>query len=163
MVRAVGSVPAKRVSRLLRLLEPAEDAMHALVAVLLVGLAIGLTGDLVADVVRVLRGQRIELPVVLAVLDQTLVLFIVAELLHTVRIMVLTRFRLNAEPFLVVGMIAGVRQVLVVTAESEVSFRWDPQGVQLTILAGLILAMALAILIWRRSTRRGDPSPFDAP
>jgi phosphate starvation-inducible membrane PsiE len=163
MVRAAASVPATRVSRLLRFLEPAEDAMHALVAVLLVGLAIGLTGDLVADVVRVLRGQRIALPVVLAVLDQTLVLFIVAELLHTVRIMVLTRFRLDAEPFLVVGMIAGVRQVLVVTAESEVSFRWDPQGIQLTILTGLILAMALAILVWRRSTRRGDPSPFDVP
>jgi hypothetical protein len=64
---------------------------------------------------------------------------------------------------LVVGVIAGVRQVLVVTAESEVSFRWDPQGVQLTILTGLILAMALAILVWPRSTRRGDPSPFDAP
>lgn len=91
--------PDRRIGRLLRILGSVEDAMHALVAILLVGLAIGLLGDTVADVVRVIRGQRIGLPVVLAVLDQTLVLFIVAELLHTVRIMMLTRFRLNAEPF----------------------------------------------------------------
>ncbi|MFF5842920.1 hypothetical protein ACIP4T_07160 [Streptomyces massasporeus] len=30
---------------------------------------------------------------------------------------------LDAEPFLVVGLIAGIREVLIVTAEAEKSFR----------------------------------------
>ncbi|MFF2467607.1 phosphate-starvation-inducible PsiE family protein, partial [Streptomyces mirabilis] len=53
-------------------------------------------------------------------LDNGLVLFIVAELLHTVRLTILNQ-TLDAEPFLVVGLIAGIRKVLIVTAEAEKS------------------------------------------
>ncbi|HEY0451895.1 phosphate-starvation-inducible PsiE family protein [Actinophytocola sp.] len=156
--RSAVAVRGKRIERVLRIFGAAEDAIHVLVAILLVGLAAGLLGGAVVDVVRALRGQHVELPVALAILDKTLVLFIVAELLHSVRITIEHGGRLNAEPFLVVGLISGVRRVLVLTAEAEVSFRWNPQGIELSILAALILAMALAILIWRRSTRRGEES-----
>lgn len=93
-------MPRRWITRILRIFEGAENAIHVLVAVLLTGLALALLGDTVADVVRTLRGQRPALPVVLNILDQTLVLFIVAELLHTVRITIQHRGRLNAEPFL---------------------------------------------------------------
>ena len=62
------------------------------------------------------------LTVVFTVLDKTLILFIVAEFLHTVRITIQNRGRVDAEPFLVVGMIAGVRRVLVVTAVLGTTF-----------------------------------------
>ena len=96
------------------------------------------------------------LPIVLAVLDNGLVLFMVAELLHTVRITVRDR-GLAAEPFLIVGLIAGIRRVLILTAQSEGHFSWNPQGIELAILVGLILVMALAIMLWRRS--EGYPPP----
>ncbi|MFD7018610.1 hypothetical protein [Streptomyces sp. NPDC059161] len=41
------------------------------------------------------------------------------------------------------------------TAEAEKSFRWN-KGIELLILAGLILVMATAAYVWRRSTRPGD-------
>jgi Phosphate-starvation-inducible E family len=69
--------------------------------------------------------------------------------LHTVRITV-TDQHLRAEPFLIVGLIAGVRRVLLVTAESERSFRWNPEGIELLILIALIFVMAVAILVVRR-------------
>lgn len=81
-------------------------------------------------------------------------LFIVAELLHTVRLTIRNQI-LDAEQFLVVGRIAGIRKVLIVTAEAEKCFRWNVEGIELLILAGLIPVMATAVYVWRRSTRPG--------
>jgi uncharacterized membrane protein (DUF373 family) len=121
-----------------------------LVGALLVVLAGVLAVEAVSDLAAELRGPYKALSVVLAFLDTSLVLFIVAELLHTVRITIRDR-SLNAEPFLVVGIVAGVRKVLIVTAQAEGSFRWNPQGIELVILMGLILAMTVAIALWRRT------------
>jgi uncharacterized membrane protein (DUF373 family) len=129
------------------------------VALLLIGLSIGLLVDVVRDVILTLSGRNLALPIVLNVLDKTLVLFIVAELLHTVRITIQHRGKLTAEPFLIVGLIAGVRRVLILTAQAEVSFHWNPEGIELAILILLIFVMAVSILILRRSTQRNDQPP----
>lgn len=157
-----------RVQGLLQLI---EDGIHLVVAALLVLLAGILTLGVVHDLIRSIQGPYHEETVVLSALDSSLVLFIVAELLHTVRLTIRNR-NLDAEPFLVVGLIAGIRKVLIVTAEAEKSFRWNVEGIELLILAGLILVMATAVYVWRRSTRPGDyflqearrsPSPEPSP
>jgi phosphate starvation-inducible membrane PsiE len=140
-------------------LEVAEDVIHVIVAVLLVALSVVLIGDAVRDVASAVRAGNVALTVVFTVLDKTLILFIVAEFLHTVRITIQHRGRLDAEPFLVVGLIAGVRRVLIVTAHAEISFHWNPEGIELLVLVVLILAMALSVLAWRRSTRAGEKPP----
>ncbi|GHF21242.1 hypothetical protein GCM10014715_89300 [Streptomyces spiralis] len=145
-----------RVQGLLQLI---EDGIHLVVAALLVLLAGILTVGVVHDVIRSIQGPYREETVVLSALDSSLVLFIVAELLHTVRLTIRNR-TLDAEPFLVVGLIAGIRRVLIVTAEAEKSFRWSVEGIELLILAGLILVMATAVYVWRRSTRPGDYFPL---
>jgi uncharacterized membrane protein (DUF373 family) len=126
-----------------------EDGVHVAVAFLLAVLAVVLLIDVIDGAVIALKGPYHALEVVLSILDKTLVLLIVAELLHNVRITI-TEQHLRAEPFLVVGLIAGVRRVLLVTAEAGRSFRWNPQGIELLILIGLIVAMAAAILLLRR-------------
>jgi uncharacterized membrane protein (DUF373 family) len=131
-----------------RALRAVEDGVHVVVAFLLALLAIVLLIDVANGVINALRGQYHAVALVLSFLDSTLVLFIVAELLHTVRITI-TEHHLQAEPFLVVGLIAGVRRLLLVTAEAERSFRWNPQGIELLILIALILGMALAIFVLR--------------
>ncbi|MFF3565457.1 phosphate-starvation-inducible PsiE family protein [Streptomyces sp. NPDC002574] len=158
-----------RVQGLLQLI---EDGIHLVVAALLVLLAGLLTVGVVHDVIKSIQGPYREETVVLSALDNGLVLFIVAELLHTVRLTIRNQ-TLDAEPFLVVGLIAGIRKVLIVTAEAEKSFRWNVEGIELLILAGLILVMATAAYVWRRSTRPGDyfprqearrhPSPAPSP
>jgi uncharacterized membrane protein (DUF373 family) len=130
-------------------LRAVEDGVHVVVALLLVLLAIVLLIDVVDGMIIALRGPYRPVDLVLSILDRTLVLFIVAELLHTVRITI-TEQHLQAEPFLIVGLIAGVRRLLLVTAEAERSFHWNPQGIELLILMALILAMAVAILLLRR-------------
>jgi uncharacterized membrane protein (DUF373 family) len=147
---------SRRVHRLiwrpwLNVFEFGEDAIHLFVAALLSVAAAYLIYDALRSLVTGLSGGTSSaITVVLTALDNSLVLFILAEVLHTVRITFRDR-ELNAEPFLVIGLIAGIRRVLVLTASSEQNFTLATQGVELIILTGLILVMALAILVWRRS------------
>ncbi len=134
----VPTSPEDRGGRVQGLLQLIEDGIHLVVAALLVLLAGGIltVGGVVNDVIRSVQGGPYrEEAVVLSALDNSLVLFIVAELLHTVRLTIRNR-TLDAEPFLVVGLIAGIRKVLIVTAEAEKSFRWSVQGIELLVLAG---------------------------
>jgi uncharacterized membrane protein (DUF373 family) len=155
----VPALPRRLSSRLLRALELSEDIIYVLVAFLLTSLAVVLMVDVVSGVVGSIRASSSALSIALTVLDKSLVLFIVAELLHTVRITVQDR-SLDAEPFLVVGLIAAIRRVLILTAQGENSFRWNPQGIELTILMALILVIAVAILVWRRSGRGPTSVPL---
>ncbi|WP_433573559.1 phosphate-starvation-inducible PsiE family protein [Streptomyces sp. CA-251247] len=144
-----------------RLLQTVEDAIHLIVAVLLVLLAGLLTIGVVDDVVDAIQGPYHEETIVLSALDNSLVLFIVAELLHTVRLTIRNQ-TLDAEPFLVVGLIAGIRKVLIVTAEADKSFRWSVQGIELLVLMGLILVMATSVYVWRRSTHPDNFLPVQS-
>ncbi|HEY4026741.1 MAG TPA: phosphate-starvation-inducible PsiE family protein [Candidatus Dormibacteraeota bacterium] len=147
------ALPDPLTSRLLHLLELAEDGLHVLIGVVLVGIAAALLVDIVTGVVSAIRGPSSMLTILFTVLDKSLILFIVAELLHTVRITVRDR-SLDAEPFLVVGLIAIIRRVLFLTAEAKGgSFNWNPQGIELSILMALMLVTALSIVLWRRSLR----------
>lgn len=133
-----------------RWIQTIEEGIYGVVAILLVVAAVFLVVSAGRDAVTELQAAKDPLDIVLTVLDKGLVLFMVAELLHTVRITVREK-GLAAEPFLIVGLIAGIRRVLILTAQTDAGFRWNPEGIQLTVLVGLILVMALAILVWRRS------------
>ena len=104
--------------------------------------------------------ETVPLAIVTFVLDKGLILFIIAELLHTVRVTIQER-RLVVEAFLIVGLIAGVRRLLVITAqvaEPSGKFSWNPQGIEITILLGVILTMTLALVLWRRFYGRRGPA-----
>jgi uncharacterized membrane protein (DUF373 family) len=85
------------------------------------------------------------------VLERVLLVFIIAELLYTLRIIDFGG-RILVEPFLFIGLIAIVRRVLVVTAEVE---RGKTQSsdilLEIGVLGGLALVFAVAIHLLRRS------------
>ncbi len=135
-----------------RWIERMEEGIYLVVSVLLALAALFLLISAASSAIHDLRASHAPTTVVIDVLDNGLVLFMVAELLHTVRITVRDR-SLAAEPFLIVGLIAGIRRVLILTAQSDTNFQWNPQGIQLLILVFLVLVMAVAILVWRRSER----------
>lgn len=93
-------------------------------------------------------------------IDRLLFVLMVVEILHTVRV----SFRsgeLVCEPFLIVGLIASIRRVLVITLESSQANepgKWTPDSqamlnatmLELSILGGLILVMVISIFLLRR-------------
>lgn len=148
--------PALREGRLrgwfVRAMEHVEDSIYVLVGLLLAIAAALLIVSAAISAYNQFVHSVDALQVVVTLLDKGLVMFMVAELLHTVRI-TLREHTLAAEPFLIVGLIAGIRRVLVLTAET--TERTAQQGVELAILVALILVMSIAILVWRRSAVGG--------
>ena len=145
--------PSRHIARIVRAVKIVEDAIHVVVAVLLTALGVVLIVYTVRQVALVLAGHYDVPATVLAILNETLLLFIVAELLHTVAIAIKHGGALDPEPFIVVGLVAGIRRVLILTTEAEQAFHWNPQGIELLILMALILVMAIATLVWRRAMR----------
>jgi uncharacterized membrane protein (DUF373 family) len=96
-------------------------------------------------------------------IDDLLFVLMVVEILHTVR----ASFRsgtLVCEPFLIVGLIASIRRVLVITLESSQvnqPGKWSPDAeailhstmLELAVLGGLIFVMVVCIFMLRRSER----------
>jgi uncharacterized membrane protein (DUF373 family) len=136
-----------------------------IVAYILLGLLLAVAAvlgifDAASLLLAAVKDHEDALALVIAI-DRLLFVLMVVEILHTVR----ASFRsgtLVCEPFLVVGLIASIRRVLVITLQSSqanVPGRpvMDAQALlhstmlELTVLGGLILVMVVSIYMIRRS------------
>jgi uncharacterized membrane protein (DUF373 family) len=96
----------------------------------------------------------------LGVLDQLLLVLMLVELLHTVSISIRSHI-LVTEPFLVVGLIASIRRILVITlqAVSITKGEWTAEKAtlfrasmyELALLGVLILILVISITMLRRT------------
>ena len=97
----------------------------------------------------------------LEVVDRLLFLLMLVEILHTVRVSMRSG-KLTTEPFLIVGLIASIRRVLVITLQSsEIAHAtdWTPEKealfrasmIELGVLSMLILIMVLSIFLLHRA------------
>jgi uncharacterized membrane protein (DUF373 family) len=88
----------------------------------------------------------------LTVLDRVLLAFIFVELIDTVRVTVRERGIFIAEPFLLVGLIAVVRRILLLTAEIERVSAEEFQNklIELGVMTGLVIVLTVALYFTRR-------------
>ena len=92
----------------------------------------------------------------LKVLDRLLLIFIFVELLNTIGIFVREN-EITAEPFLIIGLIAVVRRILLVTAEAEQTVgtqEFSNLVMELGVLTALVISLAGALYFTRRMERR---------
>jgi phosphate starvation-inducible membrane PsiE len=133
-----------------------EDLVYVVLGLLLAGGAIALLVSAgVAFVHAVAAGDIVGRLV--SILDQLLLVLMIVEILYTVQI----SFREHAlmpEPFLVVGLIATIRRVLVITAELSNVAQRDPEVFRHAMLElGLLTLMILALVGALGIIRRGAP------
>ena len=107
---------------------------------------------------------------ILRVLDQLLLVLMLVEILHTVRITVRSHIVLAAEPFLVVGLIASIRRILVISLEMSALTKgdtWEANGESIfhasMLELGLLVALVLVLVFSITLLRRYAPAPEDAP
>ncbi|HVG79619.1 MAG TPA: phosphate-starvation-inducible PsiE family protein [Patescibacteria group bacterium] len=129
-----------------RIFTRAEDVVYVGVGVLLAASALALLvtsafGFVQSVLNGALAGRVVDL------LDQILLVFMIVEILYTVQI----SFREHAlipEPFLIVGLIAGIRRALVLTAEfGDLMTKGDATFHNAMLELGLLTVMVLA-LVW---------------
>jgi uncharacterized membrane protein (DUF373 family) len=145
-------------------LRGAETVIYAVIGVLLV-VAAGFT--LVGTVTDVIQGSdsRPVADTSVFVLERALLMFIIAELLYTLRLVDFGG-RILVEPFLFIGLIAVVRRVLVITAEVERASTHQQMTdflAQLAALGGLALVLAVSIFLLRWRLTAQEASSAEAP
>jgi len=128
-----------------------EDLVYIGLGVLLAGSAVAL---LVTTIVRFgtslfagdFAGQIIPL------LDRILLILLIVELLYTVQVS-FQQHAVTPEPFLLVGLIAAIRRVLILTAEfGRATGQAPPTELvpELAVLSALLVAIALSLFVLRR-------------
>ena len=135
-----------------------EDVVYVGLGLLLAGCSLALLVSGLINFGQNLMAGSLTINIV-ALLDRVLLILLVVELLYTVQV----SFREHAlmpEPFLLVGLIAGIRRVLLLTAElahvheeSEVVFRHFI--VELLVLTVLIVALVISLVLLRRRSGMG--------
>lgn len=130
-----------------------EDAVYVGLGLLLAASAIALLVASGIDFARSLL-QGVLAVRVIGLLDQILLVFMIVEILYTVQV----SFREHAlvpEPFLIVGLIAVIRRVLVLTAEfgellekGEHVFR--NAMLELGLLTVMVVALVVALVLLRK-------------
>jgi uncharacterized membrane protein (DUF373 family) len=128
-----------------------QSAIYLVVAALLVTAAVFILVGTVQDLFEGSDSRRIS-DSGLFILDRVLLLFIIAELLYTLRL-VDAGGQILVEPFLLIGLIAIVRRLLIIAAELE-GAKGQPLTdflIQIGALAGLAFVLVVSIYILRRS------------
>jgi uncharacterized membrane protein (DUF373 family) len=131
----------------------AEDVIYALVAVTLFGCALVVLGDTVYDLLShtddgVTKAMQ-------TALDSLLIVFILVELLAAVRETLVER-KLVAEPFLLVGIIASIKEIVVVSAFAEKGQDVDESMLEAGVLGGVVVGLSIATLLLRRKEREPE-------
>ena len=130
-----------------------EDVVYLGLGLLLAGSSIALLiGGVITFGQHLIAGTLISN--IVPLLDRILLILLVVELLYTVQV----SFREHSvipEPFLLVGLIAAIRRVLVLTAEfAQVHGQSDEVFrrfvIELVVLTVLIVALVLSLVILRR-------------
>ena len=133
-----------------------EDVVYVALGLLLAASAIALLASAGIAFVRTVADGEVAGRVV-SILDQLLLVLMIIEILYTVQV----SFREHAlvpEPFLVVGLIAGIRRVLVITAELSNVAERNPDTFRNAMLElGLLTLMVLALVTALGIVRRRAP------
>lgn len=145
-----------------RLFGYVEDLFYVAIAVALALVGVVLFGYVVYDFVSGLDDGDLTKGI-LSLLDGLLLVFIVTELIHTVRAVIDEKV-LVAEPFLIVGIVAAIRRLVVVSAEAKDLLGTPQFGdamTEIAVLTGGVLVLAGAIFLLRNTTRSEPASEHE--
>jgi uncharacterized membrane protein (DUF373 family) len=130
-----------------------EDVAYIALGLILAVSAMGLLGTVTLALGQALLAANLSEKIV-GLLDQVLLILMIVEILYTVQVS-FREHTLIAEPFLIVGLIAAVRRVLILTAEFskpaevvEAAFR--NAMVELGLLTVLILALVFSLFLVKK-------------
>ena len=138
-------------------LSRSEDFIYFATGLVLIGAAIVLLVAAVWNFVQ-LFNQDLR-TAILQTLDNLLLVLMLVEILHTVGIS-LREHSLSSEPLLVIGLIATIRRILIITAEQarpteSLALEFRLVMLELGLLTLLVVAFVFAIYL----LRKGEETP----
>jgi uncharacterized membrane protein (DUF373 family) len=148
-----------------RVLTFAENVLYTVSALLLLAGAVAVLGEIAYGLVNELDGGVAE--AVTHSLDGLLLVFILLELLAAVRA-TMVEHRLVAEPFLVAGIIASIKEIIVLSLEAADLVGKEGRGFNhamtgIGVLGGIVLLLSVATFLVRRKEREPEEEEHAGP
>jgi phosphate starvation-inducible membrane PsiE len=142
----------------------AESAVLILIGAVLVVLALLMLEQSVVHLLHAAQEGRVHEEAI-EILDGVLLVMMTMEIVYTVAIS-LEAHALVAEPFLIIGAIAAIRRMLVITATSTKDEHANPDVFrntlyELALLSLIVITMAYAIVLLRKSAQYVKPVAHD--
>ena len=172
MVNSAGAPPPARHTRTglhgnsIKILVGAERVIFFVVGAMFFIAAFTLAIRSTADLYHLIVGTNDSMVLAgTAFLDVMLLVLMLVELAYTV-IATLRGSDLSAEPFLIVGLIAVIRRILVITITTSeengvVHGGWLSQPIELGILTVVVLVFVVSIVLLRRSPQHVEYDDYD--
>ena len=127
-----------------------EDVIYVSIGLLLLITAALLLIYSVSGIVHYI-GDADHVMAALHVLDRILLTLMIIEILYTVRVS-LKSHSLCAEPFLIVGLIAAIRRILVISVEgAHLPEKFNHHMIETGILGFLVLLFVISIILLRKN------------
>jgi len=143
------------------LLGQLESAVLILIGLVLVSLAVLLLWTSASSMLDALREHTIGHQAI-EILNSVLLVMMTMEIVYTVAVS-LQSHSLVAEPFLIIGAIASIRRMLVITATSTETEHdtavFHNTLIELGLLAATVVALAVAIWVIRHSQTLNKTEP----
>lgn len=146
-----------------RVLRLVEDVVYGLICLILTAGALALLAKAAYDLATGAAGDVTA--TIKDMLDTLLLVFIVVELLSAVRTTMAER-QLLAEPFLLVGVIATIKEIVIGSLEAkdlagEDAAAFNDVMVEIGVLGGVLLVLALATFLLRRKEREPEEADVE--
>ncbi len=137
-----------------------EDIVYALICVVLTGGALALLVKAGYDLATGIGAEEGLKVTISEILDTLLLVFILVELLSAVRTTLVER-QLLAEPFLLVGVIATIKEIVIGSLEAKELAGSDRTAfvdvmTEIGVLGGVLLVLALSSYLLRRKEREPE-------
>jgi uncharacterized membrane protein (DUF373 family) len=120
----------------------------------IVGFLLISSGLLIYDEIALLfqhRSNLTAIKIIIELISKTLLLLMIIEILSTVKISI-TQHILSCQPFLVIGMIAAVRRLLVISVEiAYVHDMFYYYIIEMGILISLVLIFVFSLTLLRKN------------
>lgn len=131
-----------------------EYVIYVTIALIMTAAATLLIYDVVTTLVSFPTDDYLFTKWIVAVLDKTLLILMIIEILYTVRVSY-KEHTLSAEPFLTVGLIAGIRRILVISVETAYyEEKFEHFMIEISIIGVLILIFVISHKILTKSKNK---------
>lgn len=127
-----------------------ERIIYALIVLFLFAGAFLLVYDEIITIFHY-TGEADGIKIIIEIISKTLLLLMIIEILVTVRISV-KEHTICAEPFFVIGLIASIRRILIISVETAYMHDFFNQYmIEIGVLVSLSLVFVISIVLLRKS------------
>jgi len=126
-----------------------ENVIYFIVALLLVASAILLVYNEILSFPAFFKSEN-QVQTIIEIISKTLLLIMVLEILYTIRITIKEHV-LCAEPFLIVGLIAAIRRILIISVETAYyQEKINMYMLEISVLSGMILIFVISLVLLKK-------------